>query len=385
MATTLRLRTSTPDLGKHPRMTAYDRPRLYAIDGIRFLAAVGVMLYHFTARWSQVWGDDPGHVFPETGPVLIYAVLGPELFFVVSGFAILMTAWGRDVPYVVASRLARLYPPYWIAVVATSVLLLFIWPAGKDISVHEALVNLTMLQELFDVRHVDGVYWTLWVELRFYLIMVLLVEWGITRKRLLWLCALWPVVAQVALELGWEHASTALADGYAPFFAGGMLLYLMHREGHAVVPWLLVVMNVGLAVRNTVPWQMTSVTTNTVFTPNPWVLGVLTAGCFAAIAVIALTRVQHLRAPWLMTFGALTYPLYLIHEYWGWWAIDLLAPHANRWVVLAAACALAVVLAIGLHALEKRLSPRMRRSVETSLRRARPALSPRTNRSTVHS
>ncbi|WP_448073272.1 acyltransferase family protein [Georgenia yuyongxinii] len=383
MATTLASRATSTHLGDRPGAATPTRPRLYAIDGVRFLAAVAVMLYHYTARWSQVWGAEPGRVFPETGPVVIYAVLGPELFFVVSGFAILMTAWGRDVPYVVASRLARLYPPYWLAVVATSVLLLVIWPAGKDISVGEALVNLTMLQ-LFDVRHVDGVYWTLWVELRFYLIMVLLVAWGITRRRLLWLCGLWPVAAQVALELGWQPVSTALADSYAPFFAGGMLLYLMHRQGHAVVPWLLIVMNVGLAVRNTVPWQMTSVTTNTVFTPNPWVLGVLTAGCFAVVAVIALTRLQHLRAAWLMPLGALTYPLYLIHEFWGWWAIDILAPHANRWVVLAAACALAVGLAIGLHALEKRLSPRMRRGIESGLRRLRPATL-RTSRSTVHS
>lgn len=128
-------------------MTGPARPRLYALDGLRLLAAVGVVLYHFTARWSQVWGEEPGEVFPETGPAVIYGVLGPEQFFVISGFVILMTAWGRDVRHVIASRVARLYPAYWLALLATSVLLLFVWPAGKDISVVEALVNTTMLQE----------------------------------------------------------------------------------------------------------------------------------------------------------------------------------------------------------------------------------------------
>jgi peptidoglycan/LPS O-acetylase OafA/YrhL len=346
------------------------RPRLYAIDGLRFLAALGVVLYHFTARWSQVWGDDPGHVFPEIGPVVIYGALGPELFFVISGFAILMTAWGRDVPHVIASRLARLYPSYWIALIATSVLLLWIWPAGKDISVGEALVNLTMFQEAFGVRHVDGVYWTLWTELRFYGLMVVFVAWGITRRRLLWACALWPLAAQAALELeapSWLRL--VLLEQYAPFFAGGMLIYLMYREGRSTVAWLIVAMNAALAVYNIVPWQMDSVGANTVFTPSPWVLGLLTVGCFAVVAVLTLTRLQHLRWAWLMPVGALTYPLYLIHEYWGWWVIDNLAGHANRWVVLGAAVALATVLAWLIHQAEKRLGPPMRRRIEHTLRR----------------
>ncbi len=361
---------------------ARPRPRLYALDGLRFLAAAGVVLYHFTARWSQVWGDDPGHVFPGLGHVSMYFSLGPELFFVISGFVILMTAWGRDVPHVVASRVARLYPGYWIAVIATSVLLLWVWPGGKNITAGESLVNLTMLQSLVGVRHVDGVYWTLWVELRFYLLMIALVAWGITRRRLLWFCALWPLAAQVVFELNGPHLlATVLLDKYAPYFAGGMLLYLLHRDGHAKAPWLLLSLNVALALRNNVPWQMHALTANTVFAPNPWVLGLLTAGCFAAVGLVALTRVQHLRWAWLVPLGALTYPLYLIHEYWGWWAIAQLAPHANRWVVLAAAIALAVALAWGLHQVEKRVGPPMRRGIEAGLRRLRrpaPASRPRT-------
>jgi peptidoglycan/LPS O-acetylase OafA/YrhL len=354
------------------------RPRLYAIDGLRFLAAVAVVLYHFAARWSQVWGEEPGRVFPEIGPVLIYGVLGPELFFVISGFAILMTAWGRDVPHVIASRVARLYPSYWIAVIATSVLLLWIWPAGKDVSVGEALVNLTMFQEAFGVRHVDGVYWTLWTELRFYGLMVLFVAWGITRRRLLWACALWPLASQVVFELQVPWLRVALIEQYTPFFAGGMLIYLMHRHGQSWVPWLLVAMNAGLAVRNTVPWQMHSVSANTVFTPDPWILGLLTVGCFAVMAVLTLTRVQRLPWAWLLPVGALTYPLYLIHEFWGWWVIDNLAGHANRWVVLGAAVALSVVLAWLIHQAEKRIGPPFRRGIDRTLRRRPvPASMPR--------
>ena len=43
--------------------------------------------------------------------------MGVPFFFVISGFVVLMTAWGRDVPHFVASRVGRLFPAYWVAVV----------------------------------------------------------------------------------------------------------------------------------------------------------------------------------------------------------------------------------------------------------------------------
>jgi peptidoglycan/LPS O-acetylase OafA/YrhL len=377
MVTVLNPVARKPAQEPRPSRSATRRPRLYALDGLRFLAAAGVVLYHFTARWSQVWGQDPGTVFPHLGHVAMYFSLGPELFFVISGFVILMTAWGRDVPHVVASRVARLYPGYWLAVIATSVLLLWIWPQGKNITPGESLVNLTMLQSLFGVRNVDGVYWTLFVELRFYVLMIAFVAWGITRRRILWFCALWPLAAQAALALGWQPVSLVLIDKYAPYFAGGMLLYLLHRQGHARAPWLLLGLNVALALANNVPWQMHALRANTIFAPNPWILAAVTVACFAAVAAVALTRLQHVRWSGLVPLGALTYPLYLIHEYWGWWAIGQLAPHANRWVVLAAAIALALALAWGLHQVEKRVGPPMRRAIEAALRRpSRPQAVP---------
>lgn len=344
--------------------------RLYGLDGLRFLAAVAVMLHHYTARWSQVWdGREPGDVFPVLGHVAAYAALGPEMFFVLSGFVILMTAWGRDVPHVVASRVARLYPSYWIAVVATSVLLLWLWPAGKDITLAEALVNLTMFQEAFDVRHVDGVYWTLWAELRFYVLIVLLTAWGITRRRILAFAALWPLAAELlAPVVGNEWFSQATITGYAPFFAGGMMLYLIYRDGHRPLPWLILAMNVSLAVRAAVPAQVHRIGANTVFEPNPWIVGAIAVLCFVAVGAVALTRLRELAWRWLLTAGALTYPLYLTHEYWGWWVIDHLYAAWGRWGTLAAAVAMAFLLAWLVHQAEKRIGPPLRRSLERRLR-----------------
>ncbi|WP_434081033.1 acyltransferase family protein [Sanguibacter sp. Z1732] len=77
---------------------ARPRARLRGLDGLRFFAAFAVLLYHFGAfdTYSDaVWGES---VEEATGPVGVwfgYGALAPSLFFVISGFVILMSAQGR--------------------------------------------------------------------------------------------------------------------------------------------------------------------------------------------------------------------------------------------------------------------------------------------------
>jgi peptidoglycan/LPS O-acetylase OafA/YrhL len=360
--------------GRRPEKEEKPPPRLLGLDALRFIAAAGVLLYHYTARWSQVWGEPPEDVFPLFGQVISYAALGPEQFFVISGFVILMTAWGRDVPHVVASRLARLYPAYWAAVLLTSFLLLVLWQDGKQITPTEVAVNLTMLQSLVDVRHVDGVYWTLWTELRFYVLIIALVAIGLTRRRILVVCAVWPPLAWLALYTRFEPFETLLVGAYAPFFAGGMLLYLMYRDGQAPLPWILLIGNVVFAVYQIVPRQFDTLSRNTGFVPSKVLIGVVVVLCFATVALLALTPLRSRGGAWMVTVGALTYPLYLIHEFWGWWIISLAHPELNRWASVAVAAIFAVGLATLIHhTVERPFGPRFRSwLVQLMEREARP-------------
>ncbi|HEY3339082.1 MAG TPA: acyltransferase [Propionicimonas sp.] len=364
--------TTPPSL--RPAASSTPSPtRLRTLDGLRFAAALGVVTYHYTARWSTVWGEEPGDRFPVLGHVATYFALAPELFFVLSGFVILWTAWGRTVPAVIASRLARIFPAYWAALALTSFLLLVVWREGKRISPAEVAVNVTLLQEPLSVRNVDGVYWTLWSELRFYVLVVVLVAIGLRRGRVLLFAAAWPVLAVTAHLAGWSLLSTVLIGPYAPFFAGGMVLYLIHRDGHALVPWLAVGLDVALALLEAVPAQTRALTNNTVFEPSPLLLAVVVVGCFGAVAVLTMTRLQHLDWRTLTALGALTYPLYLVHEFWGWWVIDVVQAKVPTLVALGTAVALSVVLAWVIHhGVEAPLNRPMRRWIEGRLSRLAP-------------
>ncbi|MET8402641.1 acyltransferase [Streptomyces sp900116325] len=200
-------------------------PRLYVIDGIRLVAALMVALHHYvgTSRVDRpgnaFWGRPVSEIMPTVFRFASFGWIGVEIFFVISGFVICMSCWGRTPKDFFVSRVIRLYPAYWVAVALTVVVLVAlpgVWgrPQGRDI-----LLNLTMLQSGSGVANVDAVYWTLWSELRFYLLFMVMVAMGLTYRTVF-------LLVMVAVALGftdhirWKWLVTAGCLTYP--------LYLMH-------------------------------------------------------------------------------------------------------------------------------------------------------------
>ena len=353
-------------------------PRLALLDGLRLLAAVAVMAYHYTALKHTFWGQTTGTVFPSVYEYSRYGYLGVDLFFFISGFVILMTAWGRDLPGYVGSRVARLFPAYWAAVLITGALLLLTGKAMKDVSPLQVLTNLTMVQEPNGVGPVDGVYWTLWVELRFYLLIGVLMLVGITRQRVIALAVLWPLVGALATTSDNTFVSELLIGHWAPYFAAGMLLYVIHREGWSLLLGFVVGAQVLLAMSHAGDYAAIIVR-KTGGVADPLVAALVVAGCFALVALVTTTPLQRVHGKLLTTLGVLTYPLYLVHEYWGLYLIGLLHDVVPKRLLLVLTMVAMLVAAWLVHRLvERPFARRIRRAVEAGLRgpRRRPARRP---------
>jgi peptidoglycan/LPS O-acetylase OafA/YrhL len=211
------------------------RGRLGALDSLRGLAALAVVAFHYLGRYNGLYGDrDP------VVSNLHLEVYGVSLFFIISGFVIFMTversARLRDFAL---SRFVRLFPLYWACVVLTWVVVHLAGPDDRATSIGTMLVNLTMVQSWFGVENVDGVYWTLAVELSFYLLAALALACGATRGRRLGVAiGLWILVTLalrspflVALP-GHEIAVERLDVRYSHLFIAGICFYLGWRHGH---------------------------------------------------------------------------------------------------------------------------------------------------------
>jgi peptidoglycan/LPS O-acetylase OafA/YrhL len=335
--------------------------RLEVLDGLRFLAAFVVLAYHFTTM-DRVWHRPAAEVFPAQAAA--YGWLGVYLFFLISGFVICMSSWGRGVGSFLVSRAVRLYPAYWLSVVVIAVVVT-VWPVlGQTVTWESALVNLTMFQDPLGVPPVAEVYWTLWAELRFYLLFALLVWWGLTYRRVVGFCVAWlaAVAAAKAVVPDGNVLHVVLLTEYAPLFTGGVGCYLMYR--FRPTPVSLGIVGVSFALAVPVALHRTGLEAYPGETVARWPVVVLMAVCFLLVAAVALGWLRWVRGRWLVVLGATTYPLYLLH-------LDLGAVVLNRfqWTVpplllVVATTAAAVAVAWLVHRyVERPVAPLLRRAL----------------------
>ncbi|MGH4034336.1 acyltransferase family protein [Actinomycetota bacterium Odt1-20B] len=303
-------------------------PRLRALDGLRLIAALMVAAYHYGGRDGEIakaWGSSPSHQFPSLHGWFAYGCLGVQIFFVISGFVICMSGWGRPLRSFFASRVSRLYPAYWAAIALVTLVFALPAVAFKAVSPSDTLLNLTMLQQPLGAHRVLGVCWTLWAELRFYaLFAVCVVLPGATRARVVLFCAGWTLAAAIAEAANEPLLDLVLMPEYAPFFIGGVGIYLLHRNRGDATAWGIVGVSWLIGQHYAVDrlWHPAS-TPAFSYRSAFVIIAIVTAG-FAAVLLIALGFLARANWGWLTVAGALTYPFYLVHEHLGWVAVGFL-------------------------------------------------------------
>lgn len=337
--------------------------RFYEIDALRFLAAVSVVFYHYTFRGYAANNYSP-LPFLAIGKFTKYGYLGVELFFIISGYVVLLSAQGKTIRQFFTSRVTRLYPAFWVACSLTF-LVEYIWGPSvgeRQISsdLHATLQqyawNMTMLNGFLNVEHIDGVYWSLTVEIRFYLLIALLI---ISKQmpRIDIVLAAWLAYAAVVGPAAVSHLTHLLMPRYAAYFAAGMLFYLMQKQsGRTWRRYGLLALSYLLAVRSSIErtheqaayfqgalsWQV--------------VAGIITL-FFAIFLLITFRKYNLSRYSWFAWFGVLTYPLYLVHQNIGYLLFHRLGGAINKYVLLSSTVLLMLILSYGIHVLiEKPLS-----------------------------
>ncbi|HEY0014354.1 MAG TPA: acyltransferase [Allosphingosinicella sp.] len=308
--------------------------RIADLDALRGLAALAVVLYHYTTRYDELYSHD--------GTLLLsvpWGHYGVQLFFGISGFVIFMTLGRtRNLVDFAVSRASRLYPAYWTAMAATTAAMLI---AGMDsllVSPAVFAADLTMLQGFVGLPAVDGVYWTLGVELAFYVAMAALFQLRLLDRiepvligwmGLHWLWTFAPALA--GIEPSWLLGALVIQADIA-WFAIGIAAY---RIRSAADPgWPLAVIAASLA---------------TIAACDGLAALAVAAVTAALLLLVALRGIPVLGARPLVWLGAVSYSLYLLHQYIGFALIGRLEaagldPHGAIAVTLAAVLLLAAAV-----------------------------------------
>nr|WP_231476387.1 acyltransferase [Rhodococcus sp. UNC23MFCrub1.1] len=313
-----------------------------ALEGMRGLAAVGVLLTHVAFQTGSTGT-------PLVGPLLGRLDLAVAVFFALSGFLLwrphaAAARGSRPRPSVrsyLVHRAARILPAYWLVVVVVLALL-----PGAGGGVRVWIANLTLVQVFVPLTLTQGMtqMWSLSVEVAFYLLLpfigVAMAALRGPRARLRT-----PVLVGVsALSLGWTFLPISTADGvnienwlpgYLAWFAAGMVVAeaaaeLAVRESRPVSDLPAVPLVVRIASRR---WLLTGIAAaafaasstpiagaQDLTTPAAWqfavkvALGAVVAFCLIApLAVGTGVRTRWLSGPFALMIGRWSYGIFIWH------------------------------------------------------------------------
>lgn len=329
--------------------------RAAELDLLRFLAALAVLLFHYLHLAS-----------PSTGirvPAARYGYLGVDLFFMISGFVIMMSASQGKVVAFVASRAARLLPAFWTCCTATFLILAV---AGDWRGWANYFANMSLVGLVTPIRVMDGSYWSLSYELRFYALVALVLAVGQIRRAEP-LLGIWLLAAIALTAYPVRFVNSVVMQDYAAYFIAGATFYFVWSSG--LTRWRVVMLAGCLALAEYHALQVAAALQGRDGVPfNSVVVLAAIAGFFLVLMAVAMRKTGALaRGNWL-AIGALTYPLYLLHQ-----AIGMkLMQHGIQWVDRALLVWITGGLMIAAAWLvntqvERRLAQPLRRRIQRSL------------------
>lgn len=302
--------------------------RFKEIDALRGIAAMMVVIYHYT----QI---APNGMSFEIG------CSGVDLFFIISGFVIFLTLkkttnWKEFV----VSRFSRLYPAYWFCVTITTIAIIILthytgpmW--DKNITITRYLANMSMLQYYFKIHNVDGPYWTLIIELFFYCVMLLLfVTNQLKRVEVIGFAAVLLLVPysfnSTRIDRSFLHVLIVAIPilNYIPLFFSGILFYKMKFEKQSI---LLYIMIASSLVVQLLLYDVYGNKNYITFFEYSTMLIIY----YTVFILYINNLLSFIINPFSLFLGEVSYSLYLIHQFIG---TNILIPfaikylHVNFWV-----------------------------------------------------
>jgi peptidoglycan/LPS O-acetylase OafA/YrhL len=315
--------------------------RFLFIDGLRGLAALSVMIGHLA---PTAWWDRTTDWWPGIHPHHLLGSLGVRVFFAISGFVIAHSLFGARITPKFAGNFAfrrslRLDPPFWATIfvaVAASGAASFVmrdW-GGASPSWDAVLANMLYVYPFLGYSPIVGVFWTLVLEVQFYLVYLLLLAaaqqlaGGRSAHYGRWLGVL--LVGTAMISEAVPLAPFPYFVGFWHEFAVGAACYLFHARLLSVVPFVgLLLFKAAMLVQ--VPAFDKTIT------------------LFSAILLTAASQSGNL-SRWLagrpfQFLGSVSYSLYLLHDVVGLRVKHLshrlhLPGGAATWSLLAVAASL---------------------------------------------
>jgi len=313
--------------------------RFYILDLLRFIAALGVLIYHYSVFFKS---DEDSILLNASS----FGYLGVVFFFLLSGFVISISAGKYSAGKFLFSRAVRLYPAF-ISCLLLTVCTVYVvshktWPI-KDIMANGFIVN-----DYFKIANIDGVYWTLQAELKFYCCIFGLLLLGLFKFHRLWL-SFWLAAAityyffKQPFFLGWF-----ISPDYSFYFIGGVAAYFVYKSKSDL--WAHSIFLISLIFGCMAAAKQTGDFISHVSAHTGVVAGGVVLLFYLFFFVLAKGGFEILKVPrWWGYLGAMSYPIYLLHDKFGKTFISLFVSEIGILPSLVLVTGFVMLIALCLH------------------------------------
>jgi len=227
----------------------FDQPqqRDDRFDGLRALAVLAVVGCH-VSKLCMHWGQCRSDFW--------YGACGAHLLLIASGFAMaIVLDRTTSIRTFIVSRISRVYPVYAFSILLGALLIAVFRPPLYDISIGQVLADLSMCQSWLVQAELDGAHWVTGIMLKFYMLVGIAIALKLQRNIELFAVtyfagsAVFRVAAMFDFPLP-QSVGGMLNVYHAHLFAGGMILWVIWRQGHSTIRTITFVTCMGLEVAN---------------------------------------------------------------------------------------------------------------------------------------
>lgn len=313
--------------------------RIHQIDLFRFIAAVGIVCVHYLFRGYKADNLTHLNLLELGGEWVKYCFVAIDLFFIISGFVIFLSVRNKSLGFFFKSRTMRIFPVYWLCVCVTYAVTILYGEPRFTASWSQLIFNLLLLQDFLNIQPLDGAYWTMSVEVRFYcLTMAYLLMYRFKKIKIVNL-AYWWLVLSILYPFVQHIFLVKVVDLFLMFkwssaFAAGIIMgeifkskRLTAKNGIGlVVCFALTIYHRLIYVAESRAYFQTDIS-------DTIVILVLLAVYLLMLSVV-LGKLKWLNKPYFFTLGLLTYPLYLLHQRIGYIIFNNLMYDVNKYVLL---------------------------------------------------
>jgi peptidoglycan/LPS O-acetylase OafA/YrhL len=293
------------------------------LDDLRGIAILTVIFYHYFFVYFRNSEDVNNfiQIYRNINDYINLGAYGVSLFFLVSGFVISMSLKGDNnlinMYNFFIRRFFRLYPTYWFSIILISTIIL-LFKDSNAYSLKQILINFTMFQDILKTPHIDGVFWTLMIELKFYILTSILFYFGYLKKieYVVFILLLLSILTLILSQFYDRTFGNKIISYLMLMYLGSAFFYSYNEKISEKVKYVLIsVVFLYFSINHFFLIGTTEYGSK---------IGYSLATCLAILTFIFTINIKRTISRTTTFFGNISYSLYLIHQVLGYFLIDLL-------------------------------------------------------------